>query len=129
METAVSAPGVATASWWRAIQRCSGPPFPLLPISVVLSAGAGAPRYFHGPAHVRRTVVPAGPVSAPPALTWSYVRVLPCLALHAVMRNPTALPSEPRHESRPCLTLGLLVGVVATSAVNARNISSHGENV
>lgn len=74
-----------------------------------------SPTRLHGPVHVRRTSCQAGPEPAVhlPALTWNYVRVFlstsTCLALLcAVISTSTAAPSEPRHVSGPCVTLGRL---------------------
>jgi hypothetical protein len=90
MGTAVSAPGL-NCVLERAIQRCSGPPFPLLPVSlvlVVLPAGAGAPRDFMAPLTCGELSCQASPEPASArlsALTWNDVRVFTfpftCLAV------------------------------------------------
>ena len=62
------------------------------------------------------------------ALTWNYVRVLPCLTAcgDAYFHRCAERATE---RSGPCLTLGRFVCVFTVSAVNGRNTSRCGENV
>ena len=99
-----------TASRRRAIQRCSCPPFPLLPIAVLLvvpSAGVGAPRDFMAPCTCDGLSCQASPETSigPPALTWNYVRVLrstsTCLALLRAVMPTSHCCAERATERRP----------------------------
>src|SRR3954454_20126485 len=102
METAVSAPDPKNHVLVAGDPTVFGPPFPLLPTSVVLTAGVGA----HATSRPRTRTAdlscqaePRTSIGPPclPAPTWNYVRVLTststCLA--AVIETSTAVPSEP----------------------------------
>jgi len=74
------------------------PPFPLLPLPVVLSTGVGAPRKLHGPATCGGFVHQAGPRTcigpASIALTWNYARVLSSTSLPLAVLPLAVLPTS-----------------------------------